>query len=193
MDNIVLLEFLWACTNQMSRLKNLSVSEIAIEPQSVYGTDGLSYSTVSKWTLHFQDSSDDPFDLARFGRPSRGDLAAPIQSLLQQFPFISCKLLWRELKIGKRTYLPVLHDDLHLEKFNLRHVLHSLKVDQKRSRIELSRELVQIFEQDQQYEFEHILTRDESCFLTTFVIRAEPQIQMTCLKFRSKNSIRKVP
>jgi hypothetical protein len=57
----------------------------------------------------------------------------------------------------------VLQDDLHLEKFNLRYVPHSLEANQKRSRVEFSRELLQIFEQDQQYEFEHILTGDEGC------------------------------
>jgi hypothetical protein len=56
----------------------------------------------------------------------------------------------------------VLHDDLYLKKINLGHVRHSLEADEKRSRIELSRELLQILEQDQQYEFEHILTGDES-------------------------------
>jgi transposase len=63
-------------------LKNLGVAEITTELQSVYGTDALKYSTVSKWSLRFQDDSDDLFNLARSGRPSRSDLAAPIQSLL---------------------------------------------------------------------------------------------------------------
>jgi hypothetical protein len=80
----------------------------------------------------------------------------------------------------------VLHNDLHLEKFNLRYVPHSLEADQKRSRVELSQELLQILEQDQQYEFEHILAGDESGFLNIFIIRAGAQSQMTCLKFRSK-------
>jgi transposase len=60
--------------------KSLSVSEIATELQSVYGTDALKYSTFSKWRLHFQDGSDDLFDLTRSGRPSRSDPAAPRQS-----------------------------------------------------------------------------------------------------------------
>jgi transposase len=110
-------------------LKNLNITEIAIELQSVYGTDALNYSTVSKWRLHFQDASDNLFDSARAGRPSRSDLAALIQLLLQQFPFISCKILCRKLKIGKATCLRVLHDDLHLTKFNLRYVPHSLEAD----------------------------------------------------------------
>jgi hypothetical protein len=115
----------------------------------VYGTDALKSSTVSKWRLHFQDGSDDQFDLARYGKPSCSDLAAPVQSLLQQFPVISWKTLCRKLKIGKLTCLLILHDDLHLEKFNLRYVPHSLEADQKRSRVELSRELLEILEQDQ--------------------------------------------
>jgi hypothetical protein len=66
--------------------------------------------------------------------------------------------------ISKATCLHMLQDDLHLEKFNLRYVLHSLEVDQKPSRVELSRELLPILEQDQQYEFEHILAGNESWF-----------------------------
>jgi hypothetical protein len=56
------------------------------------------------------------------------------------------------------------HDDLHLEKFNLRYVPNSLEADQKRSRIELSRELLQMLEQDQQHEFEQISTEEQKLF-----------------------------
>jgi hypothetical protein len=72
-------------------------------------------------------------------------------------------VLCRKLKIGKTTCLCVLHNDLHLETCNLRDTPHSLEADQKRLPVELSRELLQLLEQDQQYEFEHMLTGDESC------------------------------
>jgi hypothetical protein len=88
---------------------------------------------------------------------------------MQQFPFISCKVLCRKLKISTATCLYVFPDDLHLEKFNLRDVPHSLEADQKRSRVELSREFLQILEQDQQYEFEHILTGNERWFFWLFL------------------------
>jgi hypothetical protein len=74
-------------------LKNPSVAEIATKLQSAYGTDTLKHSTVSKWWLCFQDGSDNLFDLARSGSPSHSDLVAPIQSFLQQFPFISCQTI----------------------------------------------------------------------------------------------------
>jgi transposase len=64
-------------------LKNLSVAEMATELQSMYGTDTLKSSTVSKWRLRLQDGWDDLFDFAHSGRPCLSDLAAPIQSLLQ--------------------------------------------------------------------------------------------------------------
>jgi hypothetical protein len=35
------------------------------------------------------------------------------------------------MKIGRATCLHMLHDDLHPEEFNLRHVPGSLEVDQK--------------------------------------------------------------
>jgi transposase len=71
-------------------VKTLSIGEIANKLQSVYGMAALKHSTVSKWRLRFQDGWDDLFDLVRSGRSSRSDFAALIQSLLQQFPFISC-------------------------------------------------------------------------------------------------------
>jgi hypothetical protein len=118
-------------------LKNPGVAEITIEIQNVHGTDTLKCSAVSKWRFCFQDRSDDLFDLALSGKPSRSKLATPIQSLLQQFPFISCEVFCRMLKIGKPTCLCVFHDDLNLEKVNLCYVPHSLEADQKRSRAEL--------------------------------------------------------
>jgi hypothetical protein len=70
------------------------------------------------------------------------------------------------------------------EQFNLRYVPHSLEADQKPLRVELSRELLQIFKQDQQHEFEQILTGDENWFfLSIFIICVGQQIQMRCLKF----------
>jgi hypothetical protein len=102
--------------------KNLRVAEIATELQSMYGTSVLKYSTVSKWRLLLQDGLDDLFDFARSERPTCSDLAALIHSLLQQFPFISCKVLCRKLKIGSATCLRVLHEDLHLEKLHFRYV-----------------------------------------------------------------------
>jgi hypothetical protein len=71
-----------------------------------------------------------------------------------------------------------------LKKFDVHHVPHSLEADQRQSRVELSRKLLQIFEQNQQYDLKHLLTGDESWFfLNVVMIRAGPQIQMTCLKF----------
>jgi hypothetical protein len=119
-------------------LKNLSIAEIATELQIVYGTDAMMYSTISKWSLPFQHGSDDLFDLACSGKPSCSDLAAPIQPLLRQFPFVSYQVLCCKPKIGKAICLRVLHNNLHLEKFNLRYVPYSLESDQKRSRVELS-------------------------------------------------------
>jgi hypothetical protein len=100
---------------------------------------------------------------------------------------ISYQLVCHKLKIGQATYLHLLHDDLHFEKFDLCSIPHWLEADEKGLRWQLARELLQMHEQDQQYEFKHILTRDESWFFwNIFIIRAGSQIQMTHLKFSSK-------
>jgi hypothetical protein len=62
----------------------------------------------------------------------------------------------------------VLQDNLHLAKFNLRYVPHSLEADQKPSRVELFRKLLPILEQDQQDMFERLLTGDECWFFSEY-------------------------
>jgi hypothetical protein len=77
--------------------------------------------------------------------------------LIHCYHLIQCVKLYDIIQLsGKDTTLGAAH--------YTRIVPHSLEADQRQSRVELSRELLKIPEQDQQYEFEHILTGDESWF-----------------------------
>jgi hypothetical protein len=175
-------------------LKNPSFAEIATELQSVYGMDALKYSTVSKWRLRFQDGSHGLFDLARSETPSRSHLAAPIESVLQQFPFIACKILCCKLKIGKATWLRALHVicTWKISVYAMFRIHWKLIRNNRGSNSpgSFSRYLNKINNMSLNI---YKQGKKASSFLDISIIRAGPQIQMTCLKFRSKNLIRKVP
>jgi hypothetical protein len=64
----------------------------------------------------------------------------------------------------KATCLCILHDVLHLEKFNLRWVAHSLNSNQNTERVTRWHGLLEVLEKDEEDDFRNILTRDESRF-----------------------------
>jgi hypothetical protein len=58
-----------------------------------------------------------------------------------------------------------LHDELALQKFNLRWVPHTLDFAQKRNRVTFSRALLELLRREQENNFEHVVTGDESWFV----------------------------
>jgi hypothetical protein len=112
---------------------------------------------------------------------------------LQQFPFISCKVRCRKLKIGRATWLRVPRDDLHLEKLSLCSVLHSLEADQKWSRVTFPRVSPDTRTKSTIWVWTHI-NRAESWFFwifSSFVLRGKSRWRSW--NSEAKNSIWKVP
>jgi hypothetical protein len=86
---------------------------------------------VYKWHKRFVESRTDLGDDPRSGRPSHDEFAEGMGAMIEEYPFISCKRLATYFRIAKATCLRMLHEVLHLQKFNLRWVPHSLSDDQK--------------------------------------------------------------
>jgi hypothetical protein len=84
--------------------------------------------------------------------------------------------------------MSVLHDDLRLEKFNLRYIPHLLETNQKQARVERSPERASPDARTRTTirARTHMNRGRKPVLFEYFMIRAGPQIQMTCLKFRSK-------
>jgi histone-lysine N-methyltransferase SETMAR len=145
-------------------LKGMNSRQIFSELQSVYGDQALHLPTVFKWHARFRDGRTELGDDPRSGRPQKSDLAEAISVMLEERPFTSCKFLARHFRIAKSTCTKILRKDLGLHKFNLRWVPHTLDETQKRNRVTLCSQLLTIFQQDQQNNFERIITGDESWF-----------------------------
>jgi hypothetical protein len=82
--------------------------------------------------------------------------------MLEESPFLSCKLLARHFKIAKATCLRILREDLALQKFHLRCMPHTLDSAQKTDRVTFSRALPEVLRREQQSNFDHVITSDES-------------------------------
>jgi hypothetical protein len=91
-------------------------------------------------------------------------LAEPLSSMLKARPFPFCKLLAQTFRVAKTTCLQILHKNLGLKEFHRRWVPCSLDSTQKRNRVTLSHELLDILPREETYGFEHVISGDESWF-----------------------------
>jgi hypothetical protein len=103
-------------------LKSLKAKAIQVELEPVYCTDACKLSMVKKWRLLFLQGTTIRFDDPRSRRPVTQDLAEAVRSMIRKQPFASYRFLCRHFKIAKTTCLWILHDELALQKFHLRHV-----------------------------------------------------------------------
>jgi histone-lysine N-methyltransferase SETMAR len=134
----------------------------------VYDEDALAMPTIYKWHARFRDGRTELFDDPRSGRPRRSDLAEAISSMLEERPFLSCKLLARHFRIAKATCSRILREDLALQKFTLRWVPHRLHSTQKQNRVTFSSALLEVLRREQQNNFDLVITGDESWFFVHY-------------------------
>jgi hypothetical protein len=129
-------------------LKGLKAKEIRTELESVSGPETLALSTVKKWRKRFQEGRTELIYDPRPGRPVTQDLVEAIQSMLREWPFLSCKVLCRHFHIGKAACLRILHNDFGLIKCHLHWMSHTLTADQKSERVGYSRQPLAIRKQE---------------------------------------------
>ena len=108
-------------------LKGLKSKAILAELEEVYGDSVCSITMVKKWRKRFKEGRSDIDDDSRSGRPPRMELAETVSSLLEEYPFMSCKAICSRLAIPKTTCLRILHESLGLKKFTFRLVPHQLR------------------------------------------------------------------
>jgi histone-lysine N-methyltransferase SETMAR len=144
-------------------LKDSSPKEIQTELESLYMDEALCLRTVYKWHERFMQGRTELFDDPRPGRPLQNSLADALHAMILEF-FTSCKRFCTHFRFVKSTCLSILHDVLHLQKFNLRWIPHSLDDPHKTERVSLSRDLLTVLKKDQRKGFAQVITGDESWF-----------------------------
>jgi transposase len=145
-------------------LKGLDPQTIFTELTSVYHDDVPALPTIYKWHARFCNGRTDLSDDPRSGRPKKSDLADAIASMLQERPFVSCKIIARHFRVAKSTCLQILHNDLGMKKFHLQWVPHHLDPIQKQNRVSTSSQLLTLLQAEAEEEFAHVITGDESWF-----------------------------
>jgi hypothetical protein len=125
-------------------LKGLSPRDIHIELESIYMDEALCLRIVYKWHELFTQWRTELFDDPWSRQLMQKDFVNALRDIIQEFPFTSCKRLYKHFRLGIATCLHISHDFLRLQKFKLRWVPHSLGDDQRGERVLLSTDLLRV-------------------------------------------------
>ena len=130
---------------------------------TVLGNNTVHISTVKRWCRKFKNGDFSCLDEERTGRPP-SDLIHPISKILRKQPFISARLIAKQLSVTPNTVLKVLSEDMGLRRFTRKWVPHDLTEEQKLKRVDMSKSILKILEKAEKKNFINIMTGDESWF-----------------------------
>jgi hypothetical protein len=127
----------------------------------VYSKDSCSLGVVKCYVREFKGQRIDFHDEVRPGSPLI-DVSAQIARLLNDEPFSSTPHLARQLAVTKEAVKRNLQEVLGFHKFSLKWVPNVLSAEQKRARVQMSRELYNNLVFERQKNFATIIAGDES-------------------------------
>jgi hypothetical protein len=172
--------------------KGLSHKDIYIEFESMYMDETLCLHTVYKWHERFMQERTELFNDSRSRRPLQNDLVDALRVMIQELSFTSCKRLRTNFILANSICMCILHDVLHLKKFNLRWVLHFLDDAQKAERVSFSMDILMVLKENQKNGSAQVITDDESRFISIiFINRSESRPEMRFQKKSNKELTRK--
>jgi hypothetical protein len=106
-------------------MRGLAPSEIYQELQHTLRSTAYSKNWVENWVRRFASGDTSRVDLPR-ARTPRSDLSEPLRKLLNDFPFVTAKMMSRQFSVHQTTIKEILRRDLGLKKFARRCVPHQL-------------------------------------------------------------------
>jgi hypothetical protein len=99
--------------------KGLKAKEIEMELTRVHDEEALQIFVAKKRGSRFLHGRTELRDVSRSGRPANSDLTRVIAEFIREHPFLSCKILYRQLRVSKEICLRILHEKLAIRKFYL--------------------------------------------------------------------------
>ncbi len=151
----------------------------------VYGTESPSYATVCRWNREFARGRESLLDDPRSGRPTTGvnqENIETVRSLVESDRRLSVRSIAEQSQLSYGTVREVLHAKLGMSKVCARWVPRMLTNADKQKRVQTSRDLLAIYDQDPERFEERIMTEDE-----TWIHHYDPETkQQSCQWKRSE-------
>jgi histone-lysine N-methyltransferase SETMAR len=139
-----------------------TLEKMLVKIPKLYPVDGPSRPTIVKYFPAIEKGTLMLVDEKPVGQKIKAEKVRAVAEAVDSNKYLSLREIASISKINKDTARRILHQELKLYKRNLRWVPHSLTIEQKKSRVELSKQLLKILRNEESSEFRHLLTGDES-------------------------------
>ncbi|EGI65640.1 FLJ37770-like protein, partial [Acromyrmex echinatior] len=171
-----------------------SASETFRSMQEVYGNQCLCRTAIFEWHKHFLRGRETLEDDKKSGRPilvRTPEMIEKVRDFVANDRNASLKMMEEALNISRETIRIILHEDLGKTKVCAKFVPHTLRSDQKSTRINYFRDIVAAAENNLNF-LKSIVTGNE-----TWCFQYDPETKSKCgmevKKFTTSKKVRKVP
>jgi hypothetical protein len=141
-----------------------SAKECFLHLQELYPLDGPSRPTVDAYYEKLKENALTLTDLHTGGRTVDKELVNKISKEVTENRYLSLRQLAEKVGSNKTTVARILHNTLGFSRYQANWVPHLLSDEQKKTRVSISKKMLQILSADEKNNFSHILTGDESWF-----------------------------
>ena len=146
-------------------LKKKTAMEIKAELDEVHGDSAPSYKTVCFWVNEFKRGRTSTNDEQRCGRPSEvttPEIIEKIHGIVLEDRRVKVREIADIVRISNEWVHNILHEHLAMKKLSARWVPRLLTIDQKRNRMDISKECLSMFKRNEADYLRRFITVDET-------------------------------
>ena len=146
-------------------LKGKKTQEIKDELDSVYGEASPSFTTVKHWVAEYKRGRTSIFDEERSGRPKTAttdEMVDLVHQTVMKDRRLTVMDIAEACEISSERVHKILHQDLDMRKLSARWVPRLLTIDQKRIRMDMSRECLSLYQKNPAEFLRRLITVDET-------------------------------
>lgn len=161
--------------------KGLSGQEIHTDMVNVLGEHAPSYTTVKNWIAEFKRGRSSIDDAPRSGRPktaSTTEIIEQVHNIVNENPSVSTRDLAHTIGISDERIRYILHEELHMKKVFGKVVPHTLTIQQKLNRKQVSQRNLDRFNKNKTDFVRRFVTMDE-----TWIYHHDPKLKQQRLQW----------
>ena len=166
--------------------KGLTPKEIYKDLVRTLGKDAPSKPTVCRWINEFRFGRETVFDLQRSGRPKSAtdeETVESVRSMVMKDRRVTVKHIADTLKISADRVWTIISKYLKMKKVVARWVPRLLTEDQKKTRVQMSRQNLALYEADEDTFLARFVTMDE-----TWVHHFDPESKRQSMEWKHPSS-----
>ena len=149
-------------------LNGIPAASAAAKLKATYGEQSMSRTGVLYWYKEFREGRESVLQAAKPGRPLKNENIDVIETILKEYPFASARFISYEVNLSLNTVIRILKEELHLKKRYRRWVPKILNSDQKKKRMDMSKNMYNFLSKLKENQRYAVITCDESWFFLSY-------------------------